>query len=548
MNQCHCLTLKGLRCKLQGSRVAQNDSIFCWRHQDCQKSIDDNNELLPNQLEEDEDTEILPNQLEEDDDTEILLNQLEEDEDTEILPDQVEEEEDTEILPDQVEEDDDTEILPDQLEDDEDTEILPDQVEDDEDTEILENQVEKEEEEEGAEKEQNWCEQPRLVRAHIVGRLDKRDVDNVCLSSKICLEKVCRDGKLWQGLWNQKFVDKTNQEIDRETYYKYSMNAYGFGENWKLVFNLEKKHDEFLDRFERIGTSIVKVELSDLNGFLLGTNGNLYVTKKDMKKPMVIPNVVDIITSRDSKNYYYVTKNGDFYVVSSRDPKEPEKLLENVQSISANSDIDLIYADGHNYSQTMVNAAVKGLKIKGTGAKTKPRLLYEKTFTLDGKNIGIKNMQAIHPFYVFIDSDDTLYYSKNKLVKLDTNVDIFETGYTLSPKPFIYWTKGNVLYFAEIAPRESTTKRNITETIFAAPIKKIQCPMYTLGLVFVLTTDGNLYVHGKLDNPEDISELELLGPLLPENQYDFTEPALIKSRVEDFVVKEDTLLIVQIDL
>ena len=71
-------------------------------------------------------------------------------------------------------------------------------------------------------KEFNWCNTNDIVRSNIIKNLSREDINNVCLTSKICRDKVCKRSQLWTGLIKEQYgktVDKDEKAENLRAYY-----------------------------------------------------------------------------------------------------------------------------------------------------------------------------------------------------------------------------------------------------------------------------------------------------------------------------------------
>ena len=190
--QCHCLTNKNQRCKLQVSKKSTDDNQYCWRHQNCARSIDDSmdniSDTKPKQKVLKETVKKTVRKTPKKTVRKTPRNTV--NKNTKKSVRKVSRKSSSKSP-----------------------------------TKTSQKTIKKS-------PDLSVCSLPSPVRANIVENLNKWQVDKLCQTSKTCDKNICKNKDLWTSLAKQKFGKNPGDQDDpRLFYYKQTTNLYGTGSN-----------------------------------------------------------------------------------------------------------------------------------------------------------------------------------------------------------------------------------------------------------------------------------------------------------------------------
>ena len=396
----------------------------------------------------------------------------------------------------------------------------------------------------------DWCGSNNIVRANIVKNLSTEDINNVCLTNKVCREKVCNNNKLWQGLIQQVYGKQITEEqikegLDpRSYYYSLGVNAYATGYNASLVPLLPKGYDT--DKFTLVKKSVKYVDTAgDITAFIDADD-----TLSILTKEKVVENYMkDIKQVWIGRAVYIWALDGTVYINGEHNNETYKNVpfLKNIKDLII-SDL-LIYADGICYPRYNYENFIPESDLSVNSVKTKS--LEKVYFKINNEPVNIKYWDGWTDGTILLDTANNLYYSDDSVSLVDENVDFAQLGKTNFFGQVLYYSKDDTFYAINLelfGQQRLPNKRTLMSWNLGSKITKISI-YQGLGLktgVFILTQDGTLYLYGGLIRFD-------MKHILPKNYLDFTEdniltqPLKILENILDFSVYENTLIILTRD-
>ena len=619
MIQCQCTTIKGDQCKLSSSKKLNDDSRFCWRHQNClnifsleeqedNEEKEDNDEEEDNEEEEDnaeqEDNEE-EEQTEEEDNEEQEDNEEEEeqteedkehdkDEEENKEEDNAEEEQYKEDKEEQTEEQEQTEEVKEHdkeeeenkendneqeeqteeeqdgededkeqnKEDDEEEQKDKDeeeQTEEEQDREDEDNEQNKEDDEEEQkdeeerkedeeekqekgdereeDKEYNWCKSPNIVKANIIENLERKDVENMCRTNKLCKENVCENRKFWKAMVKKQRNKDVPNRVNAMSFY-YGMNLYAIGDTRKSKsFGLRY---EIKDNVEKMYEKVIQVDKSRHYLVFINDNNDAFVsgTWTDYKLQQIPGKYIkawirDKSSGGSIKGVFVQDLQDNVYTASFSGNKPLHFLFKGKDIVVSDH---MIYCDGKTYAS----------QARGNFTWLKKNVVRQLDQGYDEIQwIYKKQVLPIRKFYendrknfVFVDTDNDLYHViKRSIVLLDSNVDhVRITNYGL------YWTKGHIL-FSYNKSMDNIAKDQINMFDMNSKIIKLTSDLSGDDTIAFQTENGDIFFYGKINS----SFIDVYNVILPKN-FNATngwidKPTKVASNVYDFAFAEKLYLI-----
>ena len=538
--QCHCLTNKNQRCKLQASKKGDDDNKYCWRHQNCARSIKDEiSDTKPKQ-------KVLKKTV-----TKTVRKTLKKTPKKTVgkTPRKTVNKNTKKSI-----------------------RKVSRKTSSKSPTKTSQKAVKKSP---GI----SICSLPAPVLANIVGNLNKWEVDKLCQTSKICDKNICKNKNLWTSLTKQKFNKSPQKDQDpRKFYYSQTTNLYGTGEDSfgklglptvKGVSNTTKEeiliqkgvryvsagfdHIAFItindelyvlgsNGYGQIGIGIpqtnVPVKIMDnvkkvvaleTSTFILDYLGNLYmlgdyIDLEAEEKTLVMSSIMDIGEIED--NIYMITNENHYLTTYEIGNAKTKKFHIYPEYSVGNIDMNKYFHNNKTSVNLRDNMHQIGVSIKGVHLSTEIIQFYPAERDLDDNchyifySVLLKDNRLLFD-YIFDECDDNVDARHSDII---SNVKTFyanENG--------ILWAdlKGK-LYFMPISGPEKYQNLEIE----SSPVVKI---LKDKDSAIILTVDGNLFLYNPIENIRtDVSTDVVDFDVNPPNKY-FIKYLFLNPRFETWV-------------
>ena len=493
---CHCITNKNQRCKLQVSKKSSDDNQYCWRHQDCARSVGDSMDNI---------SDTKPKRK-------VLKKTVKKS--VRKTPKKTVRKMARKTARKTAEKSTKKSVRK--------ISTSPQKAP----QKSLDKSV---------------CSLPSPVRANIVENLNKWQVDKLCQTSKTCDKNICKNKDLWTSLTKQKFEKSPGEEEDpRKFYYSQTTNLYGTGitengllgpDNQRIEWrkneillqkgvryaSLGGEHSAFIDINDKLyvlgsnqynqigivkGETFEPVEIMDnvkkvvalyYSTFILDSLGNLYMMGDYQisvdKKTLIMKSVKDI--GRFGGNDIYIITKGNHYLIQQLpDTKFHTKDLE-IYSTDTDESLFNKYFVKNDDSVSFRNRLVEiRLRIKNSDLSNKIKLFQESRIFFDHG--------CQHRFYGVLLTDNRLIATftfkdcQDQRPIITETIPNVKTFYGMS-EGLIWADVQGKLYYMPIFGSEKFQKIELE----SHPVVKIRSKE---DIIYILTNDGDLFSYDPIKN------------------------------------------------
>ena len=366
------------------------------------------------------------------------------------------------------------------------------------------------------------CLSPLPIRQNIIKNLNKYELDDLCLSSKICHQNICVKNEIWNFLSKTRFGTLPPEGVNaRKFYYDQTLNLYGSGDN--SYFQLGQIEDNYIDHPILIMNKVIYISNHKYHTGFITFNNDLYMmgsnnkgrlglgqNKYDYAPTIVLKDIRKVICTPDATFALSIDNNlyqtGISSIIYSNhfslilyDVKNIYSIisyLENKVTILTMNNYFLTNAHPPNitfgdFELSFVHTDVDDFPLNFNSISENIKwTLYKVLVVIDNINYSnkIKHITFNHSSKkssreVLLTDNTLIYYYANKYSEIIPNVSIYAQN-----DNYFVWIDNNNLFTSYNHNNQSKYTK-----ILDFKVVRMKSPYDDMNLVYILSYNGHLH-------------------------------------------------------